>query len=111
MPFIIKGHSRVGLRRTGDVEGVQSVGNWQSRVNQGEPAAWVKRTVVKPVNPTFAKSYYQRRMLFAEHEWIFFNKELKRRAPPLPTIVSIKCVIKNDITHSHIKCYADLYSN
>ena len=82
------GHSRVGLRRTGDVEGVQSVGNWQSRVNQGEPAAWVKRTVVKPITPNLAKSYYQRRMLLADHEWIFFNRELKRRAPPIPTIVS-----------------------
>lgn len=87
------------------------MGNWQSRgVNQGEPAAWVKRTVVKPLNPNLAKSYYQRRLLFADHECIFFNKELKRRAPPIPAIVSIKSVIKNVITHRHIKYDAEIYS-
>ncbi|XP_035213977.1 PH-interacting protein-like isoform X2 [Stegodyphus dumicola] len=79
------GHSRVGLRRTGDVEGVQSVGNWQSRGNQADLPSWVKRVVVKPINSSLSNAYLQRRMGLAEHELNLFNRERKKRPLPDPS--------------------------
>lgn len=107
--FFFSGHSRVGLRRTGDVEGVQSVGNWQSRVNQGELPAWVKRVFVKPIGANLAKAYHHRRTCLADHEVTFFNKELKKRLPSDPGVVSISLSASLIILLNSI-CCSQLFS-
>ncbi|KAG8189872.1 hypothetical protein JTE90_023378 [Oedothorax gibbosus] len=73
-------HSRVGLRRTGDVEGVQSVGHWQSRGNDPQAPASSKRVVVQPMKPSMYKYEINRRMGIADYELSFFNREKKRRS-------------------------------
>lgn len=46
-PRSVSSSGRVGLRRTGDVEGVrQSVGNWQRSIHQFK---WIRRTYVNPM--------------------------------------------------------------
>ncbi|CAL1275181.1 unnamed protein product [Larinioides sclopetarius] len=72
-------HSRVGLRQTGEREGVQSVGNWQSRGTHTDVPAWVKRVVVKPMDHARAEYYRKQRVTLADNEISFFNREKKRR--------------------------------
>nr|XP_042900539.1 bromodomain and WD repeat-containing protein 3 [Parasteatoda tepidariorum] len=75
-------HSRVGLRRTGDVEGVQSVGNWQSRGNQPDMQCTSKRYVVRPIKQSMANSLMKTRVTLAEHEMNLYNQERKWRPQP-----------------------------
>jgi len=50
------GH-RVGMRRSGDVEGVrQSSGNWQ----RGSNISWCKCTVVRNLDPSMLRNMQQR---------------------------------------------------
>ncbi|KAF8777958.1 PH-interacting protein like [Argiope bruennichi] len=72
-------HSRVGLRQTGEREGVQSVGNWQSRGTHSDVPSWVKRVVVKPMDPAKAEYYIKQREMLADNEKNFFNREKKKR--------------------------------
>lgn len=77
------GHSRVGMRRDGDIEGVrQALGNWQSRGGgvQAETPAWMKRVLVKTFNPAAMKQNQLRRQVLGDLEMAHYNREKKKRA-------------------------------
>ena len=79
-------HGRVGMRRSGDVEGVrQSHGDWQSRVSpsQGDLLAWSRRVVIRPTDPAVLQSSEWKRLALSEMELARYRQERKRR--PLPS--------------------------
>ncbi|XP_013777626.1 PH-interacting protein-like [Limulus polyphemus] len=77
----LSGHSRVGMRRNGDIEGVrQSSGNWQSRGQFSGSLSWLKRVVVKPMCPPQIREEERFRQMLADQELSHFNGE-KRKKP------------------------------
>ncbi|XP_076307639.1 PH-interacting protein-like [Tachypleus tridentatus] len=77
----LSGHSRVGMRRNGDIEGVrQSSGNWQSRGQFSGSPSWLKRVVVKPMCPPQIREEERFRQTLADQELAHFNGE-KRKKP------------------------------
>ncbi|XP_013776730.1 bromodomain and WD repeat-containing protein 3-like [Limulus polyphemus] len=77
----LSGHSRVGMRRNGDIEGVrQSSGNWQSRGQFSGGPSWLKKVVVKPMSFQQVHQHERVRQAAADHELAHFNRE-KRKKP------------------------------
>ncbi|XP_076372727.1 bromodomain and WD repeat-containing protein 3-like isoform X2 [Tachypleus tridentatus] len=77
----LSGHSRVGMRRNGDIEGVrQSSGNWQSRGQFSGGPSWLKKVVVKPMSLQQILQHERVRQVAADHELAHFNRE-KRKKP------------------------------
>ncbi|XP_064473415.1 bromodomain and WD repeat-containing protein 3-like [Ornithodoros turicata] len=78
-------HSRVGMRRTGDVEGVrQSSGNWQSRDDTQQGPSQVPRParpgwIVRPLPPGLQQSADTRAVAMARREQLLFVVESHRR--------------------------------
>lgn len=86
-------HGRVGLRRSGDIEGVrQSHGNWQGRTSpsQGDLLAWSRRVVVLPTDPAVLQSSEWKRLALSEMELARYKREKKRRPEPFLTANSSK---------------------
>lgn len=69
------GH-RVGMRRSGDVEGVrQSSGNWQRDSN----ISWCKRTLVRSLDAAMLRNMRQRLMALGSLEMETYRREQRRR--------------------------------
>nr|CAD7567211.1 unnamed protein product [Timema californicum] len=72
---------RVGMRRTGDVEGVRQVsGNWQ----RGALEPWYKRTHVQPVEMSILQGVRERLSSIGKMELEMYRREEKRRPIPEP---------------------------
>ncbi|KDR09153.1 hypothetical protein L798_01269, partial [Zootermopsis nevadensis] len=72
------GH-RVGMRRSGDVEGVrQSSGNWQ----RGSNISWCKRNLVRSLDTAMLRNRRQRLMAFGSLELDTYRREQRRRPVP-----------------------------
>uniref|UniRef100_T1J4N0 Bromo domain-containing protein n=1 Tax=Strigamia maritima TaxID=126957 RepID=T1J4N0_STRMM len=74
-------HGRVGMRRSGDIEGVrQSHGNWTSRSAQGEEMTWSRRVILRNVDHYMLKTSEETRLAQGEAELGRYRHEKKRRA-------------------------------
>ncbi|XP_066999443.2 bromodomain and WD repeat-containing protein 3 [Anabrus simplex] len=76
--------SRVGMRRTGDVEGVrQSSGNWQ----RGSDIIWHRRSLARPLNPAEYCSLQAKMESLANSEMDIYKYESHRRPVEQPSVL------------------------
>ncbi|XP_046581352.1 bromodomain and WD repeat-containing protein 3-like [Haliotis rubra] len=71
---------RVGMRRSGETEGVrQSLGNVTLRATKSDIAALKRRVVVKPLDPEVMWRHEEKRLAFADEEFKKFVFERKKK--------------------------------
>lgn len=89
--------SRVGMRRTGDIEGVrQSSGNWQ----RGDNISWTKRLICEPLDKYRVNEISQRIQYMASIETEEYKREAKKPMAPEPKLVPVpKRVPRRKKTH------------
>ncbi|XP_052086696.1 bromodomain and WD repeat-containing protein 3-like isoform X1 [Mytilus californianus] len=71
---------RVGIRRSGETEGVrQSLSNIEQRATQSEIAAWSRRIVVRELDPSLLSKNEEERRAHSEAEMRKFLEERKKK--------------------------------
>lgn len=90
----INGHRGVGLRRSGDVEGVrQSSGNWQ-RDTPGYK--WIRRIYVKPMKYAVLQTLKQKVFAAGQEEQDIYRREMRRR-PIMINTANANTALKNSL--------------
>lgn len=88
------GHHLVGMRRTGDVEGVrQSSGNWQRDSN----LRWTKRVLIPPLSKNALRARRHHFSQYANLEFEQFKREQRRRPVMITVTAPNRGVKKNMI--------------